>query len=113
MRVIVGICGASGVGYGVDFLKRCPAEEKYLRAGKKIHLLLVRYPDVKEAEAALQSFKRTYMPEVFEKGLLQTEDKKWIATKKVNEFVLIVFGASNEREGEELVKGTEKKIGEI
>jgi hypothetical protein len=86
---------------------------QYLRAGKKIHLLLVRYPDVKEAEAALQSFKRAYMPEVFEKGLLQTEDKKWTATKKVNEFVLIVFGASNEREGEELIKGTEKKIGEM
>jgi hypothetical protein len=86
---------------------------QYLGAGKKIHLLLVRYPDVKEAEAALQSFKRAYMPEVFEKGLLQTEDKKWTSTKKVNEFVLIVFGASNEREGEELIRGTEKKIGEM
>ena len=53
------------------------------------------------------------MPEVFEKGLLQTEDKKGTSAKKVNEFVLIVFGASNEREGEELIKGTEKKIGEM
>ncbi|MCX5819245.1 MAG: hypothetical protein NT047_04975 [Deltaproteobacteria bacterium] len=86
---------------------------QYLRAGKKIHLLLVRYPDVKEAEAALQSFKRAYMPEVSEKGLLQTEDKKWTAIKKVNEFVLIVFGAGSEREGEELIRGTEKKIGEM
>ena len=76
-------------------------------------MLLVRYPDAKEAEAALQSFKRAYMPEVSEKGLLQTEDKKWMATKKVNEFVLIVFGASNEQEGEELIKGTEKRIGEM
>jgi hypothetical protein len=86
---------------------------QYLHAGKKSHLLLVRYPDVKEAEAALQSFKRAYMPEVFEKGLLQTEDKKWTATKKTNEFVLIVFGAGSEREGEELIKETEKKIGEM
>ncbi len=86
---------------------------QYLRAGKKIHLLLVRYPDVKEAEAGLQSFKRAYMPEAYEKILLQTEDKKWTATRKVNEFVLIVFGASNEREGEELIKETEKKIGEM
>lgn len=28
MRVILGISGASGVAYGVEFLKRCPAEEK-------------------------------------------------------------------------------------
>ena len=86
---------------------------QYLREGKKIHLLLVRYPDVKEADAAFQSFKRAYMPEVFDKGLLQTEDKRWTATKKVNEFVLIVFGASSEQEGEELIKGTEKKLGEM
>ncbi len=86
---------------------------QYLRAGKKVHLLLVRYPDGKEAEAALLSFKRAYMPEAPGKGLLQTEDKKWTAAKRVNEFVLIVFGASGQREGEELIRGTEKKIGEI
>jgi hypothetical protein len=86
---------------------------EYLRAGKKIHLLLVRYPDVNEAEAALQSFKSAYMPEVFDKGLMQTEDKKWTGTKRVNEFILIVFGASSEREEEELIQGTEKKIGEM
>jgi hypothetical protein len=86
---------------------------QYLRAGKKIQLLLVRYPEVSEAEAALRSFKRVYMPEVFEKGLLQTEDKKWTAVKRINAFVLIVFGASNEQEGEELIKGTEKRIGEM
>jgi hypothetical protein len=86
---------------------------QYLRSGKKIHLLLVRYPDTKEAEAAFQSFKRAYMPEVSEKGLLQTEDRQWTSTKKVNEFVLVVFGASSEREGDELIKETEKKIGGI
>jgi hypothetical protein len=86
---------------------------QYLRAGKKMHLLLARYPDGKEAEAALRSFKRAYMPEVSEKGLLQTEDKTWTATKQVNEFVLIVFGAGSEREGKELIEGVEKKIGEM
>jgi len=33
MRTIVGITGASGVIYGVDFLRRCP-DEKYLIASK-------------------------------------------------------------------------------
>jgi 4-hydroxy-3-polyprenylbenzoate decarboxylase len=30
MRIILGISGASGVAYGVEFLKRCPAEEKFV-----------------------------------------------------------------------------------
>jgi hypothetical protein len=85
---------------------------QYLRAGKKIHLLVVRYPNAKEAETGLQGFKRAYMPEAFEKSLLQTEDRRWTAAGKVNEFVLIVFGASNEGEAEEWIKETEKKIGE-
>jgi hypothetical protein len=86
---------------------------QYLRAGKKIHLLLVRYPDAKEAAAALQGFKAAYMPEASEKGLLQTEDRQWTSTKRVNEFVLIVFGAQNAREAGELIEETVKKIGGI
>ena len=30
MRILVGISGASGAACGVEFLKRCPAEEKYV-----------------------------------------------------------------------------------
>jgi 4-hydroxy-3-polyprenylbenzoate decarboxylase len=30
MRVILGISGASGAQYGVEFLKRCPADEKFV-----------------------------------------------------------------------------------
>lgn len=86
---------------------------QYLRAGKKIHLLLVRYPDSKEAETAFRGFKRAYMPEAFEKGLLQTEDKRWTSAHKVKEFVVIVFGAGSGQEAEELFNATGKKIGEI
>ena len=30
MRVVLGMSGASGAVYGLEFLKRCPAEEKYV-----------------------------------------------------------------------------------
>jgi 4-hydroxy-3-polyprenylbenzoate decarboxylase len=30
MRIVLGITGASGAIFGVEFLKRCPAEEKYV-----------------------------------------------------------------------------------
>ena len=30
MRIILGISGASGAAYGVEFLKRCPADEKFV-----------------------------------------------------------------------------------
>ena len=30
MRLILGISGASGASYAVEFLKRCPADEKYV-----------------------------------------------------------------------------------
>jgi len=33
MKTIVGVTGASGVVYGVDFLRRCP-DDKYLIASK-------------------------------------------------------------------------------
>ncbi|MGD0624456.1 MAG: DUF6599 family protein [Thermodesulfobacteriota bacterium] len=84
---------------------------QYLRDQKKVHLLLIRYPAEKEAEAALVSFKKAYMPEASEKYFLQTEDKKWTGAKRQKEVILIVFGASKEKEAEEIIDMAEKKIG--
>ena len=30
MRIVLGMSGASGAAFGVEFLKRCPAEEKFV-----------------------------------------------------------------------------------
>lgn len=83
----------------------------YLRDGKKIHLLLVRYSTAKEAEEALLSFKKAYMPEAGEKESLQTEDKKWTGARRQKEFILIVFGAPREAEARELIQAAENNLG--
>jgi len=83
----------------------------YLRDGKKIHLLLVRYSTAKEAEEALQSFKKAYMPEVRDKESLQTEDKKWTGARRQKEFILIVFGAPREADARELMQAAENNLG--
>ena len=82
----------------------------YLREGKKIHLLLIRYFTPKEAEAALQSFKKAYMPEAGEKETLQTEDKRWTGARRQKEFILIVFGAPREASARELIQATENNL---
>jgi hypothetical protein len=83
----------------------------YLRDGIKIHLLVIRYPTTQEAEEALQSFKKAYMPEAGEKESLQTEDKKWTGARRQREFVLIVFGAARETDARELIQATENNLG--
>jgi len=83
----------------------------YLRDGKKIHLLLIRYSTAQEAEEALQSFKKAYMPEAGEKESLQTEDKKWTGVRRQREFVLIVFGAPRETDARELLQAAENNLG--
>ncbi len=85
---------------------------QYLRGTHKVHLLLIQYPTEKQAEDALQSFKKTYMPEATEKGFLQTEDRKWTMAKRQREFILAVFGAPALADADELLKATEAKLKE-
>ncbi len=83
---------------------------QYLRDSQKIHLLLVRYAAEKQAEAALQSFKKVYMPEAGEKNFLQTEDRRWTVAKRQKEFILAVFGAPALADAEDLIKTAEVKL---
>ena len=83
---------------------------QYLQGKQKSHLLLIRYPSEKQAEEALQSFKKAYMPEALEKGRLQTEDRKWTMAKRQKEFFLVVFGAPGQTEAESLIRALEEKL---
>ena len=83
---------------------------QYLRDRQKTQLLLIRYPNLKEAEEAYASFMKAYLPDVRGKDRLKTEDRKWTFARQRNEFVLIVFGAPTEVDAEALLKATEERL---
>ena len=83
---------------------------QYLQDKQKTQLLLIRYPNSKEAGDAYQSFTKAYLPDAGGKDCLKTEDRKWTFVWQRNEFVLIVFGAPTETDAETLLKATEEKL---
>lgn len=57
------------------------------------YLLLVEYKKEEDARKAFNDFINAYMPEIIQKGIVQTEDGRWtVATAKQN-FVIIVLDA--------------------
>jgi hypothetical protein len=83
---------------------------QYLQNKQKTQLLLIRYPDSKEAGDAYQSFMKVYLPDAEGKDRSKTEDRKWTVAQQRNEFVLIVFGAPTEDDADALLKSIEEKI---
>jgi hypothetical protein len=82
---------------------------QYLQDKQKIQLLLIRYPDLKEAANAYQGFMKTYLPDAEGTDRSKTEDKRWTFARQRNEFVVIVFGAPSEVDAEALLKAIEEK----
>jgi len=84
---------------------------QYTREKQKVHLLLIRYPNVKEAKDAHQSFMGAYLPDAGGKDRLKTEDQKWTMARERGEGVIVVFGAPTAADAEALLKATEEKLG--
>jgi hypothetical protein len=83
---------------------------QYLQGKQKTQLLLIRYPDSKEAVDAYRSFMKVYLPDAKGKDRSKTEDKKWTFARQRNEFIVIVFGAPTEAAAEALLKATQEKL---
>jgi hypothetical protein len=86
---------------------------QYGQGTRKSHLLLVRYPSPTEAGEAYRRFMKTYLPDAGGRDRLKTEDQRWTIARYWNECVLVVFGASTERDGEMLLRATEGALGGI
>jgi hypothetical protein len=85
---------------------------QYLQDKQKTQLLLIRYPNSKEAAHTYQSFMKVYLPDAGGKDHSKTEDRKWTFARQRNEFILIVFGAPTEADAKGLLKATEQKLPE-
>jgi hypothetical protein len=83
---------------------------QYLRDKQKTQLLLIRYPNLKEAGDAYQSFMKVYLPDAGGMDRSKTEDRKWTFARQRNEFVVIVFGSPTEADAEVLLKATKEKM---
>ena len=83
---------------------------QYLQDKQKTHLLLIRYPGLKEAGEAYRSFMKAYLPDAGGKDRSKTEDGKWTFARQRNECVLIVFGAPTAADAEALLKAAEGKL---
>jgi hypothetical protein len=83
---------------------------QYTREKEKTHLLLIRYPSVKEAKDAYQSFMGAYLPDARGKDFLKTEDQKWTMARQRGEVVIVVFGAPTAADAEALLKETEERL---
>jgi len=83
---------------------------QYTREKQKTHLLLIRYPGVREAKDAYQSFMAAYLPDAGGKDLVKTEDQKWTMARQRSEAVIVVFGAPTSVDAEALLKATEEGL---
>ena len=84
---------------------------QYVQGREKTHLLIIRYSEEGEAAAALQKFKKAYMPEVGSQNSIQTEDKKWTAAGQRQSYILIVFGAGSKEKSEKWIRAAVERIG--
>lgn len=76
----------------------------------KTFLLLIQYPDQKQAEKAFQSFLKAYMPEAPSSKTVKTENGKWTSAKIHRQYILVVFDAPSVEKTEQLIEAVLKKL---
>jgi hypothetical protein len=76
----------------------------------KTFLLLIQYPDQKQAEKAFQSFLKAYMPEAVSSVAIRIENNKWMKAQLHKQYVIVVFDAPDKGKAEELIKITQTHL---
>lgn len=76
----------------------------------KSYLLLVQYQNIELANAAIESFMKVYMPDAGQKGVIQTENRKWTAVTLHQNFLIIVFDALDKAEASSKIEVVRKRL---
>jgi hypothetical protein len=80
---------------------------EYGEMGDAGNLLLVQYPDVRQAEEALREFFAAYLPEAEESRPYQTESGNWTSANRTDNYISVVFEAPSEGRAIELQSSIE------
>ena len=80
---------------------------EYGAVGDAGSLLIVQYPDVGQAEAALREFFTAYLPEADGSRPYQTESGNWTSAGKTDNYISVVFEAPSEGRAIELQSSIE------
>lgn len=84
----------------------------YHLSGEKANtfLLLIQYPEQKQAEEGFKSFIKAYMPEATSLKTVKTENGKWTSARLHQKYILVVFDAPSQEKAEMLIESTENNF---
>lgn len=77
---------------------------------EKTYLLLIQYPDQRQAERGFKAFVKTFMPEAQTPKIVQMENGKWSYASLHPRYVLIVFDAPTRERAETLIESTGRNL---
>lgn len=76
----------------------------------KSTFLLISYPDNAQADLAYNSFLTHYMPDAKEKGVIETENKKWTACSKQKNYLLINFDSPTKEQAAIIIDTFKRRL---
>lgn len=90
-----------------DILNLSPQTEGVLASYRidkeKTRLILIRYPTEKDALKGWEIFGRAYLRESQAKGIVRTENRKWVAAQRFGKILAIVLDAPTQSRALELM----------
>lgn len=82
---------------------------KYGDPENRYYLLIIEYPEVKDARIAFESFSENYSKEIQISPAVEIEDGSWMACKTMNKILVGVFNAGSKTQALELMNQVREK----